>query len=236
MSNNKAVLQVCALSVSYKSVAREVLAVDKLSFSLQSGILGLVGASGCGKSSTGRALLGLLPSNTKVQGEVYLQGQKLDINNDEFMQQIRGRTIGFVPQNAKAALNPVRNIGAQLAESFVLLNGETQAGAWRKAENLLERVRMPNAKGVLRAYAHELSGGMCQRVLLAMALSLDPQLLIADEPTSSLDAHLRLELLEELQEQQRQTGMGVLLISHDLQLIERYAQQVLQMRAGRIAE
>lgn len=236
MSNSVALLKVCNLSVTYKSAAREVLAVDNISFSLQSGIMGLVGPSGCGKSSTSKALLGLLPDNAAVQGEIYLQDKCIDIKCERFMQQLRGRQIGFVPQNAKAALNPVRNIGSQIAESFILLNGETHASAWHKAQELLVRVRIPAAPGVLRAYAHELSGGMCQRVLLAIALSLNPMLLIADEPTSSVDAHLRLELLEEIKEQQQQTGMGVLLISHDLQLVEQYADAILQMNSGQIEQ
>lgn len=234
MSNNLPLLEVCELSVSYQSAVRDVLAVDNISFTINAGqMTGLVGASGSGKSSTSKAILGLLPHNAQLRGQIYLQGELLATANDKFMQRIRGRKIGFVPQNAKAALNPVRNIGSQLAESFILLNGESKAAAWHKAGQLLERVRMPGAAGVLRAYAHELSGGMCQRVLLAMAISMHPVLLIADEPTSSLDAHLRLELLEEINTQKTLDGMGVLLISHDWQLVAKYADCIISMQAGK---
>lgn len=234
MSNNLPLLEVCELSVSYQSAVRDVLAVDNISFTINAGqMTGLVGASGSGKSSTSKAILGLLPQNAQLRGQIYLQGELLATANAQFMQGIRGRKIGFVPQNAKAALNPVRNIGSQLAESFILLKGESKEAAWHKAGHLLERVRMPGASGVLRSYAHELSGGMCQRVLLAMAISMNPVLLIADEPTSSLDAHLRLELLEEINTQKTLDGMGVLLISHDWQLVARYADCIISMQAGK---
>ena len=198
--------------------------------------LGMVGESGCGKSVTWLAALGLLGSVAQVQGEFYLGGQRFDGLNDRDLSSIRGRRIAMIFQDPASALNPVQKIGRQLMEAIALHQGLQGSTALAQAVRLLDRVHIPNAKQRLQAYPHELSGGMNQRVMIAMALAGEPELLIADEPTTALDATVQAQILELLSEVRRDQGMAMVLISHDLSVIAQQCERVMVMYAGRAVE
>jgi peptide/nickel transport system ATP-binding protein len=198
--------------------------------------LGMVGESGCGKSVTWLAALGLLGSAAQVQGEFYLDGQRFDGLNDRDLSSIRGRRIAMIFQDPASALNPVHRIGRQLTEAIALHQGLQGSTALAQAVRLLDQVHIPNAKQRLQAYPHELSGGMNQRVMIAMALAGEPELLIADEPTTALDATVQAQILELLSEVRRDQGMALVLISHDLSVIAQECERVMVMYAGRAVE
>ncbi|MCX7781425.1 MAG: ABC transporter ATP-binding protein [Negativicutes bacterium] len=237
MSSSDSLLQIVNLTVYYHTLKRAVLAVDRLNLSVKHGeFLGLIGESGSGKSTVAKAVLGLLPAESRLSGSILYKNQSLEMISRTDMEKLRGAEIGFVPQQAVAALNPVRTIGSQLSEVFRLRAGAGKKDAWRMSADMLDCVRIRNVDRVLHAYPHELSGGMCQRVVLAMAIALRPSLLLADEPTTSVDACLRVELLSEISTQQKVGNMGVLFISHDLALVGRYADRLAVMYGGCIVE
>jgi len=193
----------------------------------------LVGESGCGKTTLVRGVLGLLRSNGILTGgSISFLGETLRPHQISVR---LGRQIGFIPQNPAAALNPVRQIGKQMAEVFLLRAGLTPKAARRRCLELLERVCLGDPERVLVSYPHELSGGMAQRVVLAMSLALGPSLLVADEPTSAVDGVLRKGLLEMIRNLCRE-GMGVLFITHDLHLVARFADSIAVMKDGSIVE
>jgi peptide/nickel transport system ATP-binding protein len=202
-------------------------------------MLGLVGESGCGKSVTALSVLRLLPQPTlRVDsGEIFFNGTSLLTLNADKLRQLRGNTIAMIFQDPMTALNPVQTIGKQLEE--VLLLHRPQWNKQKRRERiieLLERVRIPAPAERLDAYPHQLSGGMRQRVMIAMALACEPQLLIADEPTTALDVTVQAQVLELIKELQRESAMAVLLITHDLGVIAETCQRVAVMYAGRIVE
>ena len=215
-----------------------VHAVDGVSLTLGEGqILGLVGESGSGKTMTGMSIVRLLPPGGHiVGGSVTLAGQELTALSDEEIRRVRGNEIGVIFQDPMTSLNPTMTIGNQIAESVRLHRGASRNAALERAAETLDLVGMPRAHERLDNYPHQLSGGMRQRVMIAMALACEPKLLIADEPTTALDATIQEQILDLLDDLRIRLGMGILLITHDLAVIARYADHVAVMYAGRIIE
>jgi peptide/nickel transport system ATP-binding protein len=198
--------------------------------------LALVGESGCGKSVTWLAALGLLPSKAQVTGSVRLDGQEILHAPPARLDAIRGGRIAMIFQDPASSLNPVHRIGRQITEALRLHRGLTGEAAREEARRLLDRVGMPDARRRLQAYPHELSGGQNQRVMIAMALAGEPELLVADEPTTALDVTIQAQILDLLSEIRRDTGMALVLISHDLGVVAETCERVCVMYAGRIVE
>ena len=227
-----ALVSLRGLTVSFGRGASAVQVLHGLDLEVYAGeSLGMVGESGCGKSVTWLAALGLLGSQAQVQGEFSLAGL-----NDKALASIRGRRIAMIFQDPASALNPVQRIGRQLMEAISLHKGLQGEAARAQAVRLLDQVHIPNAAQRLQAYPHELSGGMNQRVMIAMALAGEPELLIADEPTTALDATIQAQILELLGEVRRDQGMAMVLISHDLSVIAQECERVMVMYAGRAVE
>jgi peptide/nickel transport system ATP-binding protein len=230
-------LQVRDLTVTLPTAHGRQAALRGVSFELERGAtLGLVGESGCGKSLTALALMGLLPERAEVGGSIRLAGQELTSLDDAAMGRLRGDRIGMVFQEPMTALNPVHRIGDQIAEPLRLHRGVSRAAARAEALRLLERVRLPRARERLDAWPHELSGGQRQRVVIAIALACGPDLLLADEPTTALDATLQREVLDLLDELRRDSGMALLLISHNLDVMAAHVDRLAVMYGGRIVE
>jgi oligopeptide/dipeptide ABC transporter ATP-binding protein len=198
--------------------------------------VGVVGESGSGKSATCLAVLGLHPKGTRVEGSVLFQGRDLVQLDDRAMRSVRGKQIGLVYQDPMAALNPVRSIGAQLREPLMLHLGMNRKQADDRATELLSRVGIYNARRQLRAYPYEFSGGMRQRIVIAMAVACQPPLLLADEPTTALDVSVQAQVLDLLAELTRDLGIALVLISHDLSVVSSVADRVAVMYAGRVVE
>jgi peptide/nickel transport system ATP-binding protein len=198
--------------------------------------LALVGESGCGKSVTWLAALGLLPGKAAVSGSVKLGGQEILHAAPDVLDRVRGGRVAMIFQDPASSLNPVHRIGRQITEALRLHRGFSGAAAREEARRLLDRVGMPDARRRLDAYPHELSGGQNQRVMIAMALAGSPELLIADEPTTALDVTIQAQILELLAEIRRETGMALVLISHDLGVVAETCERVCVMYAGRIVE
>jgi peptide/nickel transport system ATP-binding protein len=212
-------------------------AVDGLSLTVGVGeTVALVGESGCGKSLTALALMGLLPEGAQVGGSIRLEGRELTALDDTAYAALRGDRLGMVFQEPMTALNPVHRIGDQIAESLRLHRRLDRDAARAEALRLLERVRLPRASARLDAWPHELSGGQRQRVVIAIALACGPDLLIADEPTTALDATLQREVLDLLAELRRDLGMALLLISHNLDVMAATVDTLAVMYGGRIVE
>jgi oligopeptide/dipeptide ABC transporter ATP-binding protein len=232
-------LSVRDLAVAFDTDAGLLRAVDGISFSIPRGrTLGLVGESGCGKSVTALSLLRLLPqpSGRIVGGEIRFAGVDLAATTPADLLRIRGGRIGMVFQEPMTALNPVHRIGRQLSEVFLLHRTRDKAEAARLAVEMLAKVGIPAPEIRAQEYPHQLSGGMRQRVVIAMALACDPALLIADEPTTALDVTIQAQILDLLRSLQRDLGMAILLITHDLGVVAEMCDEVVVMYAGRIAE
>ena len=197
---------------------------------------GLVGESGCGKSVTWLAALGLLPAKARITGSVMLDGQELIGAPAPVLERVRGGRIAMIFQDPSSSLNPVHRIGKQIMEALGLHRGMTGSNARAEAKRLLDLVGIPDAARRLDAYPHELSGGQNQRVMIAIALAGQPELLVADEPTTALDVTIQAQILELLQSIRRQMGMALVLISHDLGVIAEACERVAVMYAGRIVE
>ncbi|RJG41118.1 ABC transporter ATP-binding protein [Mesorhizobium sp. DCY119] len=234
---NAPILQVVDLNVEYQNPLRTGTAVDGLSFDIARGeALALVGESGCGKSTTALSLLKLLPSDTRITGSAAFHGRDLVSATDLEMQDVRGREIGIVFQEPMTSLNPVYRIGWQIGEVLRRHLGISRSEARNRTLELLEHVALPDAARKIDAYPHELSGGQRQRVMIAMAIALKPQLLIADEPTTALDASVREQILGLIDRLRRELNMAVLLISHDLPLVSRWTDRVIIMHHGKAME
>ncbi len=233
------VLDVEDLTVAFDTEGGRVVAVDGISFQVPKGkTLGIVGESGCGKSVTAMSIVGLLPQPAGVvpKGEVHFDGQDLLQAEQETMYSVRGNQIGVIFQEPMTALNPVHRIGKQLSESLILHRGLTKKEAWQESINLLEMVGIPSPEHRVSDYPHQLSGGMRQRVVIAIAIACRPDLLIADEPTTALDVTVQAQILELLNQLQKEQGMSVILITHDLGVIAETCDEVVVMYAGRIVE
>ena len=216
-----------------------VRAVDGVSFSIAAGeTLAVVGESGCGKSVTSLSILRLIasPPGRIVAGKVRFEGRDLLALSEDEMRAVRGDAISMIFQEPMTSLNPALTIGRQIAESLVLHRGLSQSDALAKAVEMLRKVRMPEPERRVRQYAHELSGGMRQRVMIAMALACGPRLLIADEPTTALDVTIQAQILELMRELARETGAAIILITHDLGVVAEMAQRVVVMYGGRKVE
>jgi oligopeptide/dipeptide ABC transporter ATP-binding protein len=230
-------LEVRGLKVQYPGAGPPVRAVDGISFSLQQGeTYALVGESGCGKSATGLALLRLVDPGRIVAGSIVFEGQDVLGLSEEQLRRIRGARIGMVFQDASAALNPVMRIGTQVGEALRIHRGLTRSEAHAEAVRLLRLVALADPVRQARAYPHELSGGMKQRVMLAIALSCSPALLIADEPTTALDVTIQAQILALLRELRERLSLTILLITHDLGVVAENADRVGVMYAGRLVE
>jgi peptide/nickel transport system ATP-binding protein len=212
-------------------------AVRGVSFALERERLGIVGESGSGKSMTGRAILRLIRKPGIVESDaIRLEGRNLLELSESEMRKVRGQKISMVMQDPKFSLNPVMTIGDQIMESFLLHNNTSKAQARAKAIAMLEAVSIRDPERVMRAYPHEMSGGMGQRIMIAMMLIPDPQILIADEPTSALDVSVQRQVLDIMDGLVKERGMGLIFISHDLNLVSEFCDRVLIMYAGRIVE
>ncbi len=239
MSSNETLLSVRNLSVEFGVRGRRaVTAVDDVSFDVSPGQhVGLVGESGSGKSVTSLAVMGLLPKRgVKVHGEVLFEGENLLTLSRKKLASYRGRDISMVFQDPMTSLNPVVTIGVQLAEVIEEHFEVKRNEAMRRAEGLLERVNIPDPHRRLKEYPHQLSGGMRQRVLIAIALACEPRLLIADEPTTALDVTIQAQVLEVLKLLVRETNAALLMITHDLGVVAGLCDVVNVMYSGRIVE
>ena len=232
-------LSVRQLAVGFETDGGLLRAVDNVSFGIAPGrTLGLVGESGCGKSVTALSLMRLLPqpAGKILGGEIHFEGRDLLTLPLAEMHRIRSARIGMVFQEPMTALNPVHTIGRQLSEVYRTHEDVSKAEAWRRSIAMLARVGLPSPELRAAEYPHHLSGGMRQRVVIAMALACHPRLLIADEPTTALDVTIQAQILDLIKDLQRELGMAVLLITHDLGVIAETCDDVAVMYAGRIAE
>jgi oligopeptide/dipeptide ABC transporter ATP-binding protein len=232
------ILEVKKLSTHFLTRAGLVKAVDDVSFAITRGsTLALVGESGSGKSVTSLSILRLVPPPGKiVAGEVIFNGADLMRLDDEAMRSLRGREIAMIFQDPMTSLNPVFTVGDQIAEAIQVHERLSRKQAWIKAVEMMDRVKIPDATRRARDYPHQLSGGMRQRVMIAMSLSCNPKLLIADEPTTALDVTIQAEILELLRGLKDDFDLSMLLITHDLGVVAETADRVAVMYAGRIVE
>jgi oligopeptide/dipeptide ABC transporter ATP-binding protein len=231
-------LSVKNLRVDLTTRRETVHPVANVSFDLAQGeTLGIVGESGCGKSMMLRTLIGLLPRGGRVTGgEIVFQGTDLVSLNEKQLRDVRGRSIGMIFQEPMTALNPVMQVGEQIAEGPIAHLGFTRKAGRQRAVELMQQVGIPDAVRRLRAYPSELSGGMRQRVMIAMALACEPKLLLCDEPTTALDVTIQDQILKLLLQLQESTGIGMIFVSHDLAVVSQICQKVAVMYAAEIVE
>jgi oligopeptide transport system ATP-binding protein len=231
-------LEVKNLRTTFRTEDGPVTAVNGLSYSVDAGAtLGIVGESGSGKSVTALSIMRLLSSNATVTADAILfNGENLLTKSEEEMRKIRGHKIAMIFQDPMTSLNPVLTIGEQIAEAVRLHLGMNKADARAKTIDMLRKVRIPAPDKRYGDYPHQFSGGMRQRVMIAMALSCDPELLIADEPTTALDVTIQAQILELMNEIQRETGSAIVLITHDLGVVAETCQNVLVMYGGNLVE
>jgi peptide/nickel transport system ATP-binding protein len=232
-----ALVAISGLTVDFRTETRTIRALHGIDLTIGAGeCVGLVGESGCGKSVTWLAALGLLGQRARVGGRVSLDGTELLGAPATVLEAVRGRRIAMIFQDPSSSLNPVHRIGRQLVEALRLHRKLSGASAEAEARRLLDRVHIADAARRLNDYPHQLSGGMNQRVMIAMALAGRPELLVADEPTTALDATVQAQILELLREIRRESNMAMVLISHDLGVVAENADRVCVMYAGRIVE
>ena len=234
-----ALLSVRNLKTYFYTDEGVVRAVDGLSYDLQRGeVLGVVGESGCGKSVHALSVMRLIPMppGKIVDGEILFEGRNLLRLSDEEMRKIRGNRIAMIFQEPMTSLNPVLTIGEQIAEAVMLHQRLDKRAAWDRAADMLDRVKIPLAKQRVRDYPHQFSGGMRQRVMIAMALSCNPSILIADEPTTALDVTIQAQILDLMRELQREFGMSIIFITHNLGVVAEMCDNVVVMYAGRPIE
>ena len=238
MNNNKPLLEVKSLKTYFYTEDGVVRAVDGVSFEVYPGeVLGLVGESGCGKSVTSLSIMRLISKPGRIdEGEILLDGQDLLKLPEEEMIKVRGNRISMIFQQPQTALNPVFKVGDQLAEVLDVHQDLGKEAGWKRAVALLKMVGVPDPERRAEAYPHELSGGMAQRVMIAMALACVPELLIADEPTTALDVTIQAQILDLMRDLRREMGTSVILITHDLGVVAEMAERVAVMYAGEIVE
>ncbi|MFJ7935273.1 ABC transporter ATP-binding protein [Sporosarcina sp. NPDC096371] len=231
-------LEVNNLVTVFRTKEGKLPAVRDVSFSINKGeTLCVVGESGCGKSITSLSVMGLLPSNGYISsGEVLLGGKPIHNLHPEEMRKIRGNQIAMIFQEPMTALNPVLRIGYQLTEPLMLHHKLTKKQAYEQGIKLLEQVGMPYPEKRIKQYPHELSGGMRQRVMIAIALSCRPELLIADEPTTALDVTIQAQILDLIKESKEKLDMGVMMVTHDMGVVAEVADRVMVMYAGKKVE
>ena len=238
MNNSKPLLEVKGLKTYFYTEDGVVRAVDGVSFEVYPGeVLGLVGESGCGKSVTSLSIMRLISKPGRIdEGEILLDGENLLKLPEEEMIKVRGNRISMIFQQPQTALNPVFKVGDQLAEVLDVHQDLGKEAGWKRAVALLKMVGVPDPERRAEAYPHELSGGMAQRVMIAMALACVPELLIADEPTTALDVTIQAQILDLMRDLRREMGTSVILITHDLGVVAEMAERVAVMYAGEIVE
>ncbi|NWG33693.1 MAG: ABC transporter ATP-binding protein [Chloroflexi bacterium] len=238
MNNGKPLLEVKGLKTYFYTEDGVVRAVDGVDFEVYPGeVLGLVGESGCGKSVTSLSIMRLISKPGKiVAGEILLDGEDLLKFPEEEMIKVRGNRISMIFQQPQTALNPVFKVGDQLAEVLDVHQDLGKEAGWQRAISLLKMVGVPDPERRVEAYPHELSGGMAQRVMIAMALACVPELLIADEPTTALDVTIQAQILDLIRDMRGEMGTSVILITHDLGVVAEMAERVAVMYAGEIVE
>jgi len=233
------ILEVKNLCTSFFTDMGEVKAVDNVSFDVFKGkTIGIVGESGCGKSVTSLSIMRLIPKppGKIVSGQILYRGKDLVQQSMSEMREIRGNEISMIFQEPMTSLNPVFTVGFQIIEAIVLHAGISKSAALDKAIDMLKLVGIPAPEKRVHDYPHQLSGGMRQRVMIAMALSCNPQILIADEPTTALDVTIQAQILDLLRDLQQKVGLGLILITHDLGVIAEMAHEVMVMYAGQVIE
>ncbi|MEL0635251.1 MULTISPECIES: oligopeptide ABC transporter ATP-binding protein OppD [Marinomonas] len=231
------ILEVDNLRVNFKTPDGLVTAVNDLNFDLAQGeTLGIVGESGSGKSQTAFALMGLLAGNGIIEGEARFEGQNILTLNERAMNKIRSEKIAMIFQDPMTSLNPYMKVGKQLMEVLILHKGMNKADAFEASVKMLDAVKMPEARKRMNMYPHEFSGGMRQRVMIAMALLCQPKLLIADEPTTALDVTVQAQILTLLNELKAEFNTSIIMITHDLGVVAGLCDKVLVMYAGRTME
>ena len=231
------ILSVRDLAIGFRRGAGYISAVDGISFDVAAGeTFVIIGESGSGKSLTGMSIAGLQPREAVTSGSIRFHGKELLNRKDADLRRIRGPGIGLVYQDPLSSLNPVWPVGNQIAEVLTAHRLADGKAAQRRAVEMLDRIRIPDPSRVARAYPHEISGGMRQRAMIAMALAAGPSLLIADEPTTALDVTIKAQVLDLLQELKRELSLTILLITHDMGVVAAIADRILVMYAGRTAE
>ena len=238
MSNNKPLLEVKDLRTYFYTEDGVVRAVDGVNFEVYPGeVLGIVGESGCGKSVTSLSIMRLISKPGRIDsGEILLSGENLLNLTEDAMTKVRGNRISMIFQQPQTALNPVFRVGDQLAEVLDIHQDLGREKGWARAVALLKMVGVPDPERRAEAYPHELSGGMAQRVMIAMALACVPEVLIADEPTTALDVTIQAQILDLMRDLRREMGTAVILITHDLGVVAEMAERVAVMYAGEIVE
>jgi oligopeptide/dipeptide ABC transporter ATP-binding protein len=239
VSNDAVLLNVKGLCVNFFTEQGVVRAVQDVNFSVKRGqTFSIVGESGCGKSVTALSIMRLIPDppGKIAAGEIVFNGHNLLEFSERRMRAVRGNRIAMIFQEPMTSLNPVYTVGEQIVEAIVLHQKKTEDEAWKLAAEMLQKVRIPDPDQRITEYPHQMSGGMRQRVMIAMAISCEPALLIADEPTTALDVTIQAQILNLLDELQKQNQMSILLITHDLGIVEERANDVAVMYASRIAE
>jgi oligopeptide/dipeptide ABC transporter ATP-binding protein len=230
-------LKIRDLTISFKTSNSPIKVVSSLNFDIHEGeVFGLVGESGCGKSLTALSIMGILPHNAFVEGEMVFKRKNLINLDNESMRSLRGKEISMIFQEPMTSLNPVLTVGYQVAEVLMTHMGLSKKNAMAQATDLLRAVRIPSPEIRIKEYPHQMSGGMRQRVMIAMAIACNPSLLIADEPTTALDVTIQAQILELLRSLRQQRSMAILLITHDLGVIAENAERAAIMYAGRIME
>ncbi|MCR1898447.1 ABC transporter ATP-binding protein [Irregularibacter muris] len=233
-------LEVKNLKVSFNTYAGEVQAVRGVSFYLNKGdSLAIVGESGCGKTVTSKTIIGLIdtpPGEIKEDSEILFNGEDVLKFSQKEWQHYRGRDVSMIFQDPMTSLNPTMKIGNQIAESLMIHRGMAKAEALQEAIKMLEVVNIPNATERIRQYPHQFSGGMRQRVMIAISLACNPQLLIADEPTTALDVTIQAQIMDLLKELQSKLGTAIIMITHDLGVVAGMAKRIAVMYAGKIIE
>ncbi|MFM1651553.1 ABC transporter ATP-binding protein [Brevibacillus sp. B_LB10_24] len=233
------ILEVENLQTSFFTDRGEVPAVDRVSLSISEGeILGIVGESGCGKSVTSLSIMGLIPSppGRIVGGQIRFRGENLVGAGEKRMRRIRGNDIAMIFQEPMTSLNPVYTIGDQISEAVRIHTKSTKRAARARSVEMLKKVGIPRAEAIVDEYPHQLSGGMRQRVMIAMAMACNPKLLIADEPTTALDVTIQAQILDLMRALNRESGTAILLITHDLGVVAEICDRVAVMYAGNIVE
>lgn len=230
-------LEIRDLNISFRTSSSPIRVVNRLGFDIREAeVFGLVGESGCGKSLTALSIMGLLPDNSFSEGIVKFKDRDLLTLDKESMRRLRGKDISMIFQEPMTSLNPVLTIGYQIAEVVTTHEGLSKRDAIIKAVDLLKAVKIPAPEIRVKEYPHQMSGGMRQRVMIAMAIACNPSLLIADEPTTALDVTIQLQILNLLKRLRQERGMSLMLVTHDLGIISENADRVAIMYAGRLME